>query len=70
MCSSKSPKPAPAPAPAPAPPLEAPVAPILNETASGDKNTVSSKRGGRNSLRIDLAEAAPAGDTGLNIPTA
>lgn len=69
MCSSKTPK-AQTPAAAPAPAPEAPAAPVLNETASNEQNTVSSNRSGRNSLRIDLAEATPTGGSGLNIPTA
>jgi hypothetical protein len=70
MCMGGKSKPAPTPAPAPPPPADAPAAPIINETAQGDKNTLTSNRSGRGSLRIDLAQAAPTGGAGLNVPTA
>lgn len=69
MCSSK-PKPAPTPAAAPPPPEAPPQAPVLNETATSEKTTLTSKRSGRGSLRIDLAESTPSDSSGLNIPTA
>lgn len=69
MCSSK-PKPAPTPAAAPPPPVEGPTAPVLNEAATSEKTTLSAKRAGRGSLRIDLAESTPSDSSGLNIPTA
>lgn len=67
MCLN-TPKPAPPPAAAPAPPSDPPKAPVLNETVANERNLLNSKKGGTRSLRIDLANPALAGGTGLNIP--
>ena len=68
MCMGGSkPKPAPTPAPAPPPPAEAPVAPVINETAVSDRNNVAANRSGRGSLRIDRARSSPDGGAGLNV---
>lgn len=73
MCSSSKPKPSPPtpPVPPPAPAQEAPQAPVIGGDEKGtgkDRQAVSSRKKGRNALRIDLAAgSALEGAPGLHI---
>lgn len=71
MCPTKpSIKQAEAPAPAPAPPSDPATPPNFGTgDSAAAKRVTSTKRSGRNALKIDLAAGSGMGRTGLNIPT-
>ena len=66
----KAPPPASRPAAAPPPPPDAPVAPIINDSATSNSKVMAANQAGRGGFKIDRATGVgPAGGSGLNIPT-
>ena len=58
------------PAAAPAPAPDAPVAPVLNDQATSQKNLMAANSAGANGFKVDRsATSQVSGGVGLNIPT-